>query len=240
MAKNCSALLPSRFPWEEKSTKSVRLISPRSEQIPRVLVCCSMKRKREKKKKNNNRARLFPPPSSPLHPTERLSSASRESSPRRGSEKKAADTARKTPFQTRIALTKSFDSQRFRWSRGTRHSRFATMIPLSLPYNKSCEISGSAIHNRYIAHWHSSCIRSTLIWFTRKNAYTPRVGSKSRVENEKREREREETTTETILEKERREERREDREEEGGKERGELVRKTKLVQQFRSTVAAYI
>lgn len=237
MAKNCSALLPSRFPWEEKSTKSVRLISPRSEQIPRVLVCCSMKRKREKKKKNNNRARLFPPPSSTLHPTERVSSASRESSPRRGSEKKAADTARKTPFQTRIALTKSFDSQRFRWSRGTRHSRFATMIPLSLPYNKSCEISGSAIHNRYIAHWHSSCIRSTLIWFTRKNAYTPRVGSKSR---ERKERE-EETTTETILEKERREEeRREDREEEGGKERGELVRKTKLVQQFRSTVAAYI
>lgn len=68
LAKNCSALLPSRFPWEEKSTKSVRLISPRSEQIPRVLVCCSMKRKREKKKKNNNRARLFPPPLLPTPP----------------------------------------------------------------------------------------------------------------------------------------------------------------------------
>lgn len=107
------------------------------------------------------------------------------------------------------------------------------MIPLSLPYNKSCEISGSAIHNRYVVHWHSSCIRSTLIWFTRKNGTLRELARESK---EKRE---EETTRETLQEKRKREEKR--REEEGGKERqGELVRKTKLVQQFRSTVAAYI
>ena len=98
--------------------------------------------------------------------------------------------------------------------RGTWHSRFTTMIPLSLPYNKSCEISGSAIHNRYIVHWHSSCIRSTLIWFTRKNGTLRELARESK---EKREGE---TTRETLQEKRKREREKRGEEKRAGRRKG--------------------
>lgn len=88
------------------------------------------------------------------------------------------------------------------------------MIPLSLPYNKSCEISGSAIHNRYIVHWHSSCIRSTLIWFTRKNGTLRELARESK---EKREGE---TTRETLQEKRKREREKRGEEKKTGRRKG--------------------
>lgn len=66
----------------------------------------------------------------------------------------------------------------------------------------------------HIVHWHSSCIRSTLIWFTRKNGTLRELAPESKETREG------ETTSETLQEKRKREEKRreEDREEEGGKE----------------------